>query len=813
MVFQDSTNLNNISKYIVDSAGDTPYTTIQSALDAANTAGGGIVYVRPGTYTENLTCYNNTEIVGAVGEVDAGNIIIDGIHVPPAAGTFAARNIQFDSATNIFNSAVAGTAEISINECVLNATNGYTLNLVNWTGTFRFNNCNAIGTNDGFVNNTGAATIFTNNSQLGVGAGNTFIANGTLRFDLTYIVCPATLTGAGVNIGLLFLCGGALSLGGTATWTIDNSSKFYNTLTTADTATVSISNTTFETGANQAITHGSANELILSNVTIDSSNAPAIGGAGAGNLTFGSVTYLDDSTLAGTLTVNRTTAFVTGEARATNAEIIPDTTIGAGIDWRGVNIDGAALDPTGANSSVYATNIDLSGVAQTNDPDLRGVSITMPTTAGQGCDSALNATGYGIASTINCSQRLSGFYTDATIVQDADTTAFTAVDSGFSQIVNVNNAGSTGGDFHAFEVTATGVGVADIFAVGTEPEVGVIHQHTGTFAATAQSWKFNGGYTDVTAAFDNPAVDVTIFDGDNDYIYIGANAAFSQIRVILNTVAGRNIFPVFEYSTVGPTWTTFTPVDATQGFTQDGIISFDSANLAGWASVIVNGANHFYIRIQRTRNNIITTPIEDTIRILQPVEYYWNEDGDILSASLTANGVTDTTQTQFEIATYAASGSLDGIGPLTNGQLVIGSTGVKSVAATLTAGDGVGITNGAGSITIAATGGGLPWSVETGAAVAAAIDSGYIANRAGGVTFTLPTTAAVGSILRICSIQGLWTIAQNAGESIVFGAFTTTVGAGGSLVATNVGDTIEIVCTVADTTWAVLSSIGNITVN
>jgi hypothetical protein len=39
----------------------------------------------------------------------------------------------------------------------------------------------------------------------------------------------------------------------------------------------------------------------------------------------------------------------------------------------------------------------------------------------------------------------------------------------------------------------------------------------------------------------------------------------------------------------------------------------------------------------------------------------------------------------------------------TNGQLYIGSTGLNPVAATLTAGSGVTITNAAGSITIAAS--------------------------------------------------------------------------------------------------------------
>ncbi|HYB56227.1 MAG TPA: hypothetical protein VEK12_08660 [Alphaproteobacteria bacterium] len=48
----------------------------------------------------------------------------------------------------------------------------------------------------------------------------------------------------------------------------------------------------------------------------------------------------------------------------------------------------------------------------------------------------------------------------------------------------------------------------------------------------------------------------------------------------------------------------------------------------------------------------------------------------------------------------AGSGSFGGVGPLTNGQLAIGSTGAAPQAATLTAGQGIAITNGPGSITI-----------------------------------------------------------------------------------------------------------------
>jgi len=50
------------------------------------------------------------------------------------------------------------------------------------------------------------------------------------------------------------------------------------------------------------------------------------------------------------------------------------------------------------------------------------------------------------------------------------------------------------------------------------------------------------------------------------------------------------------------------------------------------------------------------------------------------------------------------AGDLAGIGPLTNGQLIIGSTGARAVAAALTAGSNIQITPGAGAITISSAG-------------------------------------------------------------------------------------------------------------
>jgi len=113
----------------------------------------------------------------------------------------------------------------------------------------------------------------------------------------------------------------------------------------------------------------------------------------------------------------------------------------------------------------------------------------------------------------------------------------------------------------------------------------------------------------------------------------------------------------------------------------------------------------------------------------------------------------------------------------------------------------------------AAASGGISWSEVTDTSQAAAVDNGYICNNAALVTVTIPTTAAVGSVVRVCGKgAGGWKIAQNASELIYFGNTVTTTGDGGSLASSNDFDAVELVCITANTAWTVVSSVGNITV-
>jgi len=173
---------------------------------------------------------------------------------------------------------------------------------------------------------------------------------------------------------------------------------------------------------------------------------------------------------------------------------------------------------------------------------------------------------------------------------------------------------------------------------------------------------------------------------------------------------------------------------------------------------------------------------------------------------------TATTVTQHNVLIGGASNAITSL-PLTNGQLAIGSTGADPTAATLTAGTGVSITTGAGSITVNAVGGGLTWSTVT-VDASFTVNSGVVANKAGLLTMTLPATSAVGDMVAITGINTAlgWKIAQNAGNTIFFGTSTTTAGTGGSLSSLATHDTVTLVCVTASANWSVLSSIGNITV-
>lgn len=110
-------------------------------------------------------------------------------------------------------------------------------------------------------------------------------------------------------------------------------------------------------------------------------------------------------------------------------------------------------------------------------------------------------------------------------------------------------------------------------------------------------------------------------------------------------------------------------------------------------------------------------------------------------------------------------------------------------------------------------GGGITWNEVTGTTQAASADNGYITNNESLVTITLPSTCAVGKTIRVVGKgAGLWKIAQNAGQQIIFGNKNTTIGTSGYIASLYKYDSVELLCITADTVFSVTYAVGDLDV-
>ena len=105
---------------------------------------------------------------------------------------------------------------------------------------------------------------------------------------------------------------------------------------------------------------------------------------------------------------------------------------------------------------------------------------------------------------------------------------------------------------------------------------------------------------------------------------------------------------------------------------------------------------------------------------------------------------------------------------------------------------------------------GFPWTDVTGATQTIAINNGYLTDRGGGVTYTLPATASIGDTFKIVGKLGLATITPNANQQLLIGSSSGAVGVTGTAVSNNVGDCITFVCITsgASTVWRADSVVG-----
>lgn len=292
-----------ITPYVVGPSGKAGYQTIQSAINAANAAGGGFIFVQDGTYLENLTLYPNISISGpqilAGFPGDPASCIIQGNHIPPTSGAMTFNNITFSVPSGDgFSSLAAGTAELNFTNAGCGVTDGYFLNIPNWTGVISFWDFNpGLGTNDGGIYNpTGGAPVFCFEAGVGLGTTHAMEVSGVVLFNQGEIMCPLILHNGVTGDFANDIFGGTITLSGNAT------AQFHHCY--------------HSTGATPAITMSSSGTNTFANSVILSTNNPAISGSGAGTINLANITFINNANIAGTLTSLTLSTTMFGEVRA-----------------------------------------------------------------------------------------------------------------------------------------------------------------------------------------------------------------------------------------------------------------------------------------------------------------------------------------------------------------------------------------------------------------------------------------------------------------------------------------------------------------
>lgn len=297
-----ATNQFNVAAFIVDAtAANGTHTTIQAAITAA--VSGQTIFIKPGTYTENLTLKAGVDLVAFVTDSDIPNVIINGKCTFTAAGTVGISGIELQT-NNDYALSVTGSAAsiVYIEDCYLNCANFTGIQLTSSSASSQI-----------YVIDSGGNLATTGISYFAhSGAGNLAFYYGTFS-NSANSTTACTCSGSGFVAISFCIFNSPISITSTAElnvqYSIINCSFNATAITLNTTATLNLiywSKLFSGTSSALVITAGTA---VVNEMTISSSNTNAI--TGAGTIKYGLIIYDSTSSLNN---VSTQTPFVTQPA-------------------------------------------------------------------------------------------------------------------------------------------------------------------------------------------------------------------------------------------------------------------------------------------------------------------------------------------------------------------------------------------------------------------------------------------------------------------------------------------------------------------
>jgi hypothetical protein len=280
------------AKWIVSAtSSDGTHTTIAGALTSASS--GDTIFIRPGTYTENLTLKAGVNLT-AYDDSITPNVVILGKLTATFAGTCTVSGIQLKTNTDNFLAVTGSAATIVwLVNCFLNCSNatGITYSVANTSAQIKILNC------QGDIGTTGI-TVFTNTSTGGMLFQYT-------RFENNGLSTTASTTSQGpVSFDY---CNIKFALTSSSSGSFGNSFSYMylgNTNTTcvtlAGTGAFNSVQSYYESGTASALSIGTGTTSTVNKCVVSSSNTNAI--TGAGTINYSDITFTGTSSLINTTT-------------------------------------------------------------------------------------------------------------------------------------------------------------------------------------------------------------------------------------------------------------------------------------------------------------------------------------------------------------------------------------------------------------------------------------------------------------------------------------------------------------------------------
>jgi hypothetical protein len=273
-----------------DGSGD--FTTIAAALTAASS--GMDIFIRPGTYTENLTLKAGVNIVGFTGDESTPNVTIIGKLTYTVAGTCTISNIRLQTNSDFFLVVSGSSASIiNLKDCTLNCSNNTGISYTSSSASSQIliDSCTGLIGTTGitYFVSTASGNIIIRYSSFGNGGATTTASStstGQIQTEYTRMNVPISATGTS-TIQLTY----SIFQPGNNT-----------AITTSGTSNAIIRGCRIGSGTASALSIGSGTSLSCFSTSLGSSNTNAV--AGAGNFIYAGISFDNTSnTLQNTLTL------------------------------------------------------------------------------------------------------------------------------------------------------------------------------------------------------------------------------------------------------------------------------------------------------------------------------------------------------------------------------------------------------------------------------------------------------------------------------------------------------------------------------